>query len=259
MGLVIIAISVFLILFVFYMLNNAFQDNVKEETLEFYIFPNNIREFTIFFISDIHRRKINSSIIDQVKGKADAVIIGGDLTEKGVPYSRVSKNLKMLKDVAPVFFVWGNNDYEVNNNQLSRTLKNCQVIELKNEVYYIEKNEQKLAFIGVDDLTQELPPLEDILKQEGRNVFRILISHNPDIIHMLPEEHGISLILSGHTHGGQIRVFGFGPYRKGGIRNIKGLTLLVSNGYGTTALPLRLGADAETHLITIKNGKGYQA
>ena len=56
-------------------------------------------------------------------------------------------------------------------------------------------------------------------------------------------------MLSGHTHGGQIHLFGFRPYERGRLKRENDLTILISNGYGTTGVPLRLGAKAETHLI----------
>ncbi|MFP3472451.1 hypothetical protein R0J90_20570, partial [Micrococcus sp. SIMBA_144] len=65
------------------------------------------------------------------------------------------------------------------------------------------------------------------------------------------KEDGIDLMISGHTHGGQIRLFGWGLYKKGRLENLPETTLLVSNGYGTTAIPLRLGAPAETHLLIL--------
>ena len=67
----------------------------------------------MFFISDIHRRIVSESIIEEVSGKVDVVIIGGDLLEKGVPMERVKENIKKLKKLGPILFVWGNNDYEV--------------------------------------------------------------------------------------------------------------------------------------------------
>ncbi|WP_370314234.1 hypothetical protein [Guptibacillus hwajinpoensis] len=60
------------------------------------------------------------------------------------------------------------------------------------------------------------------------------------------------MILSGHTHGGQIRLFGWGIREKGGIKNINGTTVVISNGYGTTTLPLRLMAPAESHIFILK-------
>jgi len=254
----IIAFILFAVILIFYMYSEAFKDEVKVEILQFPNFPKEIGAFQIFFISDIHKRTISDSILEQIKGRVDIVIIGGDLTEKGVPLSRVTDNLKKLKNIAPVFFVWGNNDYEIEPDQLSGTLERTGVKELKNAVYYIKRNDKKIALIGLDDFSQELPPLDLFMERVEADSFQILICHNPETVHMVPNIQKITLILSGHTHGGQIRIFGIGPYRKGGLRKVKGTTHLNSNGYGTTTLPLRLEAKAETHLITIKSGNSDQ-
>ncbi|MCR2820260.1 metallophosphoesterase [Lederbergia panacisoli] len=249
-AIIFVMLAVFL---VYYMYVEAFSDVVKKEILQFPNFPIEFGEFHIFFISDIHRRTISETIIEQIKGRTDIVIIGGDLTEKGVPLTRVIDNLKKLNKIAPVFFVWGNNDFELDQDQLIYAFNQTGVKELKNTVYYIKRKDKKIALIGLDDFSQELPPLDLFMEQVEEDSFQILICHNPETLHMVPDIQNIKLVLSGHTHGGQIRIFGIGPYRKGGIRKVRETTLLNSNGYGTTMLPLRLGAKAETHLITIKS------
>ena len=96
-----------------YMYKLAFEDRVVYHTLEFPSFSQSFGTIHLFFISDIHRRSISESIIEEVKGKVDVVIIGGDLLEKGVPIDRVKENILKLKTLGPVLFVWGNNDYEI--------------------------------------------------------------------------------------------------------------------------------------------------
>jgi len=82
----------------------------------------------------------------------------------------------------------------------------------------------------------------------------ILVSHNPEIHHQIQEADGIDLILSGHTHGGQIRFGRFGLCEIGGTGTVYKAPYLISNGYGTSKLPLRLGARPETHLIKLVPG-----
>src|SRR3954447_7660061 len=95
-----------------YMLKEAFQNTVLHHELMFEDFPDSFGKVSIFFISDIHKRLISDEVITEVTGKSDIVVIGGDLTEKKVPFERVKKNLEKLKKLGPVYFVWGNNDYE---------------------------------------------------------------------------------------------------------------------------------------------------
>ncbi|MBB5323440.1 putative MPP superfamily phosphohydrolase [Anoxybacillus tepidamans] len=250
-------VAIFLLLcFVVYMWWEAHRNRVVSVELALADFPESVRALTIFFISDIHRRKVSEEIIEKVEGKADFVLIGGDLMEKGVPFARVKENLRRLKQIGPVYFVWGNNDYEADYHELDalllhegvRILDNCAVM------FESEKGE-KVALIGVDDISKRRARLDLALLDADDAAFRIVACHNPEIVRAIRPEHRISLVLSGHTHGGQIRFGSFGLYEKGGVKQVNGTTVFISNGYGTTNLPLRFGAPAETNLITIRRGE----
>ncbi|WP_336991752.1 metallophosphoesterase [Bacillus toyonensis] len=244
------------IIFLLVMYKEAMRNTVLEHTLEFKEFPQSFQQMNMFFISDIHRRVVSDSLIERIKGKVDLVIIGGDLAEKGVPLSKISANIQKLRAIAPVYFVWGNNDYEIEYHELDALLleNNVKVLDNTRVVFESELGE-KICLLGVDDVGLERDRLDLALadcKEEG---FRILISHNPDIIKKISGKEQISLVLSGHTHGGQIRLFPSEKYLKGGVYNHSNTTLFVSNGYGTTLIPLRFRAPAQTHIITLCGGK----
>ncbi|HDX9613565.1 TPA: metallophosphoesterase family protein [Bacillus toyonensis] len=244
------------IIFLLVMYKEAMCNTVLEHTLEFKEFPQSFQQMNMFFISDIHRRVVSDSLIERIKGKVDLVIIGGDLAEKGVPLSKISANIQKLRAIAPVYFVWGNNDYEIEYHELDALLleNNVKVLDNTRVVFESELGE-KICLLGVDDVGLERDRLDLALadcKEEG---FRILISHNPDIIKKMSGKEQISLVLSGHTHGGQIRLFPSEKYLKGGVYNHSNTTLFVSNGYGTTLIPLRFRAPAQTHIITLCGGK----
>ncbi|MGM9927700.1 MAG: metallophosphoesterase [Bacillus sp. (in: firmicutes)] len=233
-----------------YMWRLAMSNRVVEHHLQFEEFPESFGTVTIFFISDIHKRQISNKIINEVKGKAELVIIGGDLAEEGVSFSKIEENIKKLKTIGPVYFVWGNNDYELDYHQLDATLLDLGVKILDNTAAIFESEEgEKISLLGVDYLEGNRARLDLAVLDSEENSFKILVSHCPRIMNRMKDEYNISLILSGHTHGGQIRIFGMGPYEKGGIFKKHNNTLLVSNGYGTTLVPLRLGTVSETHLL----------
>jgi uncharacterized protein len=247
--LALLLIGAFLLL---YMYRQAYGNTVLKHELRFKDFPTSFGSVKIFFISDIHKRVIADSIINEVKGQADLVIIGGDLAESGVALDQISSNIEKLKTVAPVFFVWGNNDYEFNSHELDSLLYHSGVKVLDNTAVKFEsRSGDPLFILGIDDLSLGKSRLDLAMKDAEPEGFHILVSHNPAIVNRLKPGHRISLILSGHTHGGQIRILGFGPYELGGIKNKNGTTIMTSNGYGTTGVPFRLGAKAETHLITL--------
>jgi predicted MPP superfamily phosphohydrolase len=215
--------------------------------------PDSFHDFQLFFISDVHRRIIHDSVIEKAS-TANIVIIGGDLAEKGVPIERVKENLLKLTKIAPVYFVWGNNDYELNMKELSAAINNCGVEIINNSCVSIEQGGKKIDIAGVDDLSLKKDNLEQALS-DSHSPCKILISHNPDIVKKMKEKDDISLVVSGHTHGGQIRLGPFGIAKRGGWYAEGTYQLFISNGYGTRHLPLRLGAESETNLITLKQAK----
>ncbi|WP_064091002.1 metallophosphoesterase [Rossellomorea aquimaris] len=234
-----------LLLFMFY---EAHRNVVKIENVKLPAFPKKSPPLSIFFISDIHKRKVSDKIIDKVKVKANMVIIGGDLLEKGVSWSKIEENLDKLLSIGTVYFIWGNNDYEVNGAKLKEMFTKKGVIEIINDSIQLPNS---INLIGVDDASLKRADFARAIKEVNPKDFNILISHDPRLVNQVRIEHGIDITMSGHTHGGQIRLFGWGLYKKGSIEKLPQTVLLVSNGYGTTALPLRLGARAETHLITL--------
>jgi uncharacterized protein len=240
---------------ILYMVKEAFLNHVVPHEMTFEDFPESFESVSLFFISDIHKRLISDDIINAVKEKTDIVIIGGDLTEKKVPFERVKKNLEKLKQVGPVYFVWGNNDYETDFRKLDAILLDYGIKVLDNTAAIFESNNgDKISLLGVDEVGQGRDRLDLALLDAEDKSFKILASHYPDITDKILPEHNIRLVLSGHTHGGQIHILGYSPFKKGKVEKLDNTTILISNGYGTTGVPLRLGAPAQCHLITIKKG-----
>lgn len=253
---ILLAFLLLVLLLIIYMWKLATESNVLEQHLAFKDFPESFGDVKIFFISDIHKRRIDSAIINKVKGKTDIVIIGGDLTEKGVPLSQVEDNVKKLKELGPVYFVWGNNDYEGDYHELDALLLSLGIKILDNTAVLFQSNTgDKLSLMGVDYIEWGRADLNQALADSEEDSFKILVSHCPRIMNRVKEEHQISLVLSGHTHGGQIRLFGYGKYSIGEISKKGNTVVLTSNGYGTSLVPLRLGAKSETHLIHLIHSK----
>ena len=159
-----------------HMLDVASIDHVKRGYLRIPNFRQKFSGFTIFFISDIDRRNISNVIIDKAKGKADRVIIGGDLTEKGVACSQTSDNVCKLKTHSVESYLHGEiMTMRLMKNQFTQTLSGHGVTVIKNDIFYM--CDEQVAFIGLDDFTQNYLPLEPIFKQ--KNAFQILLCHNP--------------------------------------------------------------------------------
>ncbi|OMP65884.1 metallophosphoesterase [Domibacillus epiphyticus] len=235
-----------------YMWKEAFHNEVKETIIADKRFPEKA-PLALFFISDIHRRLVHPSIIKHVQGRAQAVIIGGDLCEGGVRDERIRENIKRLAAVAPVYFVPGNNDYEIEFERLAAIFSEWNVTVLKNGSAALSPD---VYILGTDDLGKGKIDKFSLLSDVPSHAYKIIVSHNPGFIRKIQKEDRIAVMLSGHTHGGQIRLGRWGLYEKGRWKHVNGIHMLVSNGYGTTGIPLRLGARAETHFITIRRPEG---
>jgi len=110
--------------------------------------------------------------------------------------------------------------------------------------------------IGIDDLSGTLAKV-------GQDDNVILMAHEPDVFRRVPER--VSLVMSGHTHGGQIRLFGWSPvvpsrygskYAYGHVR--EHTDLIVSGGLGCSIMPVRFGVPPEIVLVTVM-GEGRKA
>lgn len=232
------------------MLINAFKINVVEHQMSVNRTKQNDAQLRLFFISDIHRREINERLIKKIEGKIDLVIIGGDLVEKGVPISRVLKNLENLSRLAPVFFVWGNNDREVGEEKLREVLAQANVKVLDNESFSVPGH-SAWGICGTDDVSSRNLNIEKTVQDVKLYEHLIFVTHQPKVFTQAEAFIDPVLMLAGHTHGGQIRIGKLGLFENGAFISTNGRTKLISNGFGTSTVPLRFGAVPECHIITI--------
>lgn len=205
------------------------------------------RPFRMVFIADIHRRKLPRNFIGS---QVDVIVIGGDLTERGVPLKRTMKNLQRLSEAGPVYFIWGNNDREVGERALRKVLDQYNVKILDNESVELF-GQHRLKLVGIDYFGYKDGMIADAFAdvQPGDTV--LFVSHTPSAFKLLGREHPADLLMAGHTHGGQIRFGRFGFYSKGAMKKANSRYELVTNGYGTTSVPLRFGAEAQYHMLDI--------
>lgn len=233
------------------MVYKAHHDTIDYRTIQ----VNNLSpEVNLFFISDIHRRKISNDTLRSIQKDIKIVVIGGDLTEKGVPIDRTRENIRKLKQWdAPVYFVWGNNDYEAFPSKIYRLLISEGVTILTNNNHDILIGSHSISLIGLD-CCQHSEARMDLAMRNANGSYNILLTHAPSAFYEVDEEfqNNVDIVLAGHTHGGQIRIFGFGYFEKGGLTKLRNTSILISEGYGYTRLPFRLGTRSECHVLTFK-------
>lgn len=240
---------VFVIAFLLYMWKVANENNVLNHQLKLVGEQEKIR---LFFISDTHLRRINKDMIKRIDGSFDAVIIGGDFADSRTPIERIHENLDLLTPLGPTYFVWGNNDREVGEDRLRGILEEHGVHILANDAVDLPGKKNRFWLSAIEDTSTMKYSFEAAFEKVDEDDFVVFISHNPGVFARVRAKYRADLMIGGHLHGGQIRIGRYGVHPNGSYREREGVMTLVSNGYGTTLLPLRLGAKPQCHIIDIE-------
>ena len=230
---------------------------------------------TIAFLSDIHYGTLFKedrvrSLVQRVNDlQADVVLLGGDYGENSdgaVEFFQLNPGFQAK---IAVLAALGNHDRTLpdeNYGKLRKAMFEAGVIRVSNGAYMLERDGQKLAFASTDDYFNGQPDLERVAKLCRPADFTVFFPHNPDILpltYQLPDGPFYQLALCGHTHGGQVALFGrsikyssqTGRRYLSGWFHENGVDIRVSNGVGTSGIPVRLGARPQIHLITLKKAQ----
>lgn len=165
--------------------------------------------------SDVHiKEDFTYQNLDQVvsfinRQTPDIVVFTGDLYDNYDLYhddENISKELQKINATYGKIAIWGNRDYGSSAYLYYETIMNQSgFVLLKNENKYITvSNQKKILFTGLDDSMLGSASIPDV-SQTNLADYNILLSHEPDIIDAL-EKNIYDLILSGHSHGGQVNV-----------------------------------------------------
>lgn len=247
-----VALSSLLLSLLGYMYFLANRKNVKHHSFSVKKEHFEGKNLSVFFISDIHRRRIDDELLRKVvkEGPIDIVIIGGDLAEGSVPLLRIDQNVEKLSKLGQLVFIWGNNDREVGENAIRDIIYRHGGTILDNMNTSI-KGHPEWGVCGTDDPSHKNVDIEAALKDTNQFQHLIVVTHTPLLFRKVEEYIVPDLQLAGHMHGGQIRVGKYGLHPLGKFTESDGKAKLISNGYGTSLVPLRLGAIPESHVIRI--------
>lgn len=230
----------------FYMWMQANENNIRKHEI---LTIGEREPLHLFFISDTHARKINKKLIQSIGHKMDAVIIGGDFVDRRTNEQTLLDNIQLLKSLGPVYFVWGNNDCEYGEQKLRKLFAEQQITILENESVAIAKQDQ--LYLSAVVYKKNEVDIDKAL-QNSQLEKTVFIAHNPEQFRKVLKNYEPLFMIGGHLHGGQIRLGSWGVQPHGYFKRIGKRYELVSNGYGTTLLPLRLGARPECHVITVR-------
>jgi uncharacterized protein len=222
----------------------------------------------VLLLTDIHagpflRPNVLSRILASLMTlEPDLVAIGGDVVTGG-PHDldEFLEGLALLTR-APLgaWFALGNHEYFTPDAaHVRRQLDSVAIRTLCNHSVRLQHGGSSFVLGGLDDLVLGSPDWERLLEPAGPP--HLLLCHNPDAFYEA-EKRGIGLVLSGHTHGGQIRIPGWPPLvrqsRYGldeGVMAFGSSLIVVSRGIGASGLPWRMGVRPEAVLLTISAGR----
>lgn len=237
--------------------------------------PEAFSGFRIVHLSDLHCEPKKGIVTKVAELFPDIIVMTGDMTDDKKPYGAFIKFLEALLKIAPCYIVSGNHDVKrTDYRKLVEECRNLGAIFLEDESREITMGDEKIIISGIEDpaarcdsiieknLTASLKRLN---REEG---YEILLFHRANKLDLLKNE-GFDLILSGHMHGGQMRIPGVGgvlgplssfatkersvfPKYSGGYYRVGESDVIVNCGIGNPVPLPRFGNPTEICYITLK-------
>ncbi|MEO3943852.1 metallophosphoesterase [Gorillibacterium sp. CAU 1737] len=241
--------------------------------------PGSFDGYRIVQLSDLHGKTFGYQqrpLLNKVRrAKPDLIVFTGDMIDSDTPGDR-SRSLTLMKGltaVAPVYWVTGNHELSPNLDSLKQELTDVGVHVLANRGVPIEQGGERIWLSGIDDprlgsssgsLDTEVivnEHMEQAIQDRPQGLYTILLSHRPEIFDFYVRK-GFDLILTGHAHGGQIRLpflgplyapdQGFSPQLTEGAHKREGSVMIVNRGLGNSVIPQRLLNRPEIVVVTLQ-------
>lgn len=227
--------------------------------------PEAFDAYKIVQISDLHDAQIGKNneklIAMTAETEPDCIVLTGDFVDSSRFHPELSLSVaESLVKIAPVYYVSGNHEAilpDEDYQALTDGLRGLGVCVLEDESAELTRDGQSIRLIGLTDIGFHPGTLEekkDALRTAlsallPEDEFSVTLAHRPELMDVYTE-CGAPLVLSGHAHGGQIRLPGIGgliapgqglfPKYTEGKYEENGTTLVVSRGIGNSVLPLRV-------------------
>jgi len=245
---------------------------IKEYTISSSEIPVEFDNYEIIFLSDIHcNSDFNLNRIKNFEDKvntlnADMIILGGDYANRNNYLEPVFKSIGNIKAKDGIYGVLGNYDYTANTykgyDEIRDVMHKYGITPLINDYALIKREDKTLKIIGIEYLLYiDKGRMNELMLETNDSNFVILASHSPDVVYYIENMSGIDLILSGHTHGGQVTLFGkwtsdvFVGTKSNYLSGLyikDNTNIIVSNGIGTSIFPIRFFSFPQIVKITLK-------
>lgn len=234
--------------------------------------------YKIVFLSDLHHGlATNASSLRRLAERLDAedadlVILGGDIVDERTTLEEMREAFSILggiKNRLGIYYVYGNHDrspYALSPNYTERdvqtALNESEIRALVDEMRVVD---DALTLVGREDAGRKRRSLAELTRKTSASTARILVDHQP-VDYDQAARDGYSLILSGHTHAGQIFPFGLvtgithhSSLNYGLLKLEGGTTAIVSSGVSGWGVPIRTSKHSEYVVVRLSGAGSPQA
>ncbi len=241
--------------------------------------PAQLEGFTIVLLSDFHydlhfsAHPLKAAVGMVNALRPDLIVLTGDFVtypsfggdeEKAAAHAEpCAMLLQQMRATQGLWAVLGNHDCDTDANRVTNALLSQGIPVLGNRSVPIELKGARFWLSGVSDILSRTSDLDATLADVPSDEATVLLAHEPDFADYAAH-YPIDLQLSGHSHGGQVRIPFLPPLylpdlaRKYymGLYKIGPLTLYTNPGLGTIGLPIRLNCPPEITLLTLRRSAG---
>ncbi len=238
------------------------------------------RDYKIAYLSDLHAGvsldfdELRAVCEEISEHSVDMLLLGGDIVDESTTKEEMETTFELLGSVKTkygVFYADGNHDIprrqeqvgdSFNAKELNEAIEGAGITILRDEAINLGADlvligHRDASFRGNEEIT-ERTPIEDLMAETDKNRFSILLEHQPREYDRC-KEAGVNLMLSGHTHAGQIWPVSWfttlvAPNEQNyGIETDKGFSAIVSSGIAGWSFPIKTEKHAEYVLVTVTN------
>ena len=235
--------------------------------------PEAFEGFKIAHVSDLHNAvfgRKNEKLLSLIRAaEPDIIAITGDLIDSR--HTDIDSALAFVEaaaEIAPVYYVTGNHESRLDFDEIEPRLTAAGARVLRNEAEDIGRGGERIRLAGIDDpsfirtggTAEERAAAELEQLGDGGGTFTVLLAHRPELVEVYAE-YGAGLVLSGHAHGGQVRLpllgglyapgQGLLPEYDSGLYSLGETQMVVSRGLGNSVAPLRVNNRPELVIVTL--------
>ena len=235
--------------------------------------PESFKGYKIAEVADLHNHQWGERLISQLeKEQPDMIAIAGDFVDSShTDFDVAMEFIEQAKSIAPIYYVTGNHEAWLDNyEELERRMIAAGVHMMDDTSEWIEQDGAKINLIGIQDpdfverasfdgiqesiVTTKLEPLLN------EDCYNIVLCHRPELFKGYVAT-GADLVLTGHAHGGQVRIpfvggliapnQGLFPDYTEGVYHENNTDMVVSRGLGNSVIPVRINNMPELVIVTL--------